>query len=98
MKISKLIVSLLTGVVLGISGMVLTGCSDNGETFSESALPGGGMQLPHNQRLHLSTDKQWISSEGHLSDLIRLQWTKDRAKPAISWLDENGDNKTAIVS
>jgi hypothetical protein len=98
MKLSGWIVSLLAGAALGISGILLSGSGGAAATFGESPLPGGGLEIPHNQRLHLSTDKQWISSEGHLSDLIRLQWTKDRAKPAISWLDENGLNKTAIVS
>jgi hypothetical protein len=98
MKMMGWIVSLLAGAALGISGMALAGGSDMDYTFQESSLPGGGIQIPHNQRLHLSTDKQWIAADGHLSDLIRLQWTKDRAKPAISWLDENGNNKTAIVS
>lgn len=98
MKLSGWIVSLLVGAALGISVMVLGGNSEADISFRESSLPGGGIEVPHNQRFHLSTDKQWVSAEGHLSDLIRLQWTKERAKPAISWLDENGLNKTAIVS
>lgn len=39
-----------------------------------------------------------MSSEGHLSDLIRLQWVADRAKPALAWCDQNGDDKAAIVA
>lgn len=66
--------------------------------FGESELPGGGLRVPHNQRLHLSTDQKWIQKEGHLSDLIRLQWTAERAKPAIVWVDEQGNDKTAIIS
>ncbi|MCK9907092.1 hypothetical protein MXD63_44755, partial [Frankia sp. Cpl3] len=54
--------------------------------------------MPHNQRFHLSTDQQWIYSQGHLSDLIRLQWTGPQAKPALVWADETGADKTAIVS
>ncbi|MBA9088803.1 hypothetical protein FHR92_005338 [Fontibacillus solani] len=30
--------------------------------------------------------------------MIRLQWTAERAKPAIAWADEQGKDKTAIVS
>jgi hypothetical protein len=56
------------------------------------------LKLPENKRITLSTNQRWIAHEGHLSDLIRLQWTAERAKPAISWLDEAGKNKTAIVS
>ncbi|MNO50765.1 hypothetical protein D3C76_411500 [compost metagenome] len=72
--------------------------SSNIPKFTESKLPGGGVAFPHNERIHLSTDKKWVASEGHLSDLIRLQWTAERAKPAIAWADENGKDKTAIVS
>ncbi|GIQ70640.1 hypothetical protein DUZ99_17850 [Xylanibacillus composti] len=97
MKLKGVIVSLLVGAALGISAMVLGG-SEMAASLKESPSPEGSMEIPHNERLHLSTDKQWIAAEGHLSDLIRLQWTKERAKPAISWLDENGQNKTAIVS
>ncbi|MNI23402.1 hypothetical protein D3C73_769880 [compost metagenome] len=74
------------------------GASSNIPKFTESKLPGGGVAFPHNERIHLSTDKKWIASEGHLSDLIRLQWTAERAKPAIAWADEKGQDKTAIVS
>ena len=66
--------------------------------FSESELPGGGLKLPKNERLHLSTDQKWIEEEGHLSDLIRLQWLGDRAKPAVVWVDENGKDKAAIIA
>ncbi|MGG6310614.1 hypothetical protein [Paenibacillus macerans] len=92
---------------LGAGLALLGGCQAIGATqdasstapaFTESKLPGGGLAFPHNERIHLSTDKQWIESEGHLSDLIRLQWTGDRAKPAIAWADEQGKDKTAIIS
>lgn len=66
--------------------------------FTESELPGGGLKLPKNERLHLSTDQRWIANEGHLSDLIRLQWTAERAKPAIVWVDEKGNDKAAIIT
>lgn len=99
--------------VLSLSLVIVAGCQTAGskETaqnevqgasaspkFTKSKLPGGGIAFPHNERIHLSTDKKWIANEGHLSDLIRLQWTADRAKPAISWADEKGLDKTAIVS
>lgn len=92
------IAALFAGVALGVAVMILSGGDNPAVTFGKSSLPGGGIEIPHNERLHLSTDQKWIAEEGHLSDLIRLQWTKDRAKPAISWLDETGKNKTAIVS
>lgn len=72
--------------------------SSSAPSFQESSLPGGGLAFPQNERIHLSTDQKWVASEGHLSDLIRLQWTAERAKPAISWADEKGNDKTAIVS
>lgn len=101
-KIAKLL-------VLGFSLAYLGGCQGSSApkqhssaadavSFQESKLPGGGIAFPHNERIHLSTDQKWIASEGHLSDLIRLQWTAERAKPAISWADEKGMDKTAIVS
>ncbi|MGM0122738.1 hypothetical protein IGI37_000104 [Enterococcus sp. AZ194] len=65
--------------------------------FGESELPGGGLKLTNN-RLHLATDQKWQVGEGHLSDMIRLQWTADRAKPALVWTDETGADKTAIIS
>lgn len=95
---------------LGASISLLGGCqlfgvaessstsSASSPAFEESTLPGGGIAFPHNERIHLSTDQKWVASEGHLSDLIRLQWTAERAKPAISWADEQGNDKTAIVS
>jgi hypothetical protein len=103
MKKTGLVISLLAGAAIGVSGMAFASAGGHetagtAGTFQESSLPGGGLEVPHNDRIHLSTDKQWISSEGHLSDLIRLQWTKDRAKPAISWLDEKGKDKAAIVA
>lgn len=98
MKQLRWILALLAGTALGIAVMVLIGNGEMEAAVGESSLPGGGIEIPHNERLHLSTEHRWIAAEGHLSDLIRLQWTKDRAKPAISWVDENGQNKTAIVS
>jgi len=92
--------ALLLGAALGLS-VWIGGCGGNAagtDSFGESDLPGGGIRIPHNERLHLSTDQRWVHSEGHLSDLIRLQWTADRAKPAIAWVDEHGNDKTAIVS
>ncbi|WP_068787052.1 hypothetical protein [Paenibacillus phocaensis] len=74
------------------------GATSTASSFTESKLPGGGLALPQNERIHLSTDQQWIEKEGHLSDLIRLQWTGERAKPAIAWADEQGKDKTAIIS
>lgn len=65
--------------------------------FDESELTGGGLKLTNN-RLHLATDQKWQVSEGHLSDMIRLQWTAERAKPALVWADETGADKTAIIS
>lgn len=99
MKILKTVVLLALGIGLGV-GIAYAGGSAEGKdaAFSESSLPGGGLKVPHNQRFHLSTDQPWVYSQGHLSDLIRLQWTADRAKPAISWADEKGLDKTAIVS
>ncbi|MBP1934947.1 hypothetical protein [Ammoniphilus resinae] len=98
MKRTAKVVSLALGLCCSF---LLVSCSQAASTnssFTESPLPGGGIQIPHNERIHLSTDQQWISSEGHLSDLIRLQWTGDRAKPAISWANEKGEDKTAIIS
>ncbi|MNJ38009.1 hypothetical protein [Paenibacillus bouchesdurhonensis] len=96
-------------IMLSLSLIYLGGCqgsnaskqaSSGAQTpaFQKSSLPGGGLAFPHNERIHLSTDQKWIAEEGHLSDLIRLQWTAERAKPAISWADEKGMDKTAIVS
>ena len=74
--------------------------SETGVTtkLGQSEQVGDDIRVPHNERLHLSTDKKWIEQEGHQSDLIRLQWTAERAKPAIVWMDENGKDKTAIIS
>lgn len=91
---------------LGASLILVGGCQLSGTSGSsssslsvkESSLPGGGVAFPENERIHLSTNQKWVADEGHLSDLIRLQWTAERAKPAISWADQNGDDKTAIVS
>lgn len=62
----------------------------------------GSVYFGHNKRIHLSTDEKWVMNEGHLSDLIRLQWItrSDGAgsKPAIVWCDDLGDDKTAIIS
>lgn len=101
MKILRTVVLLALGIVLGVGVSYAAG--GGGRTgldteFSESSLPGGGLKVPHNQRFHLSTDQPWVYKQGHLSDLIRMQWTADRAKPAISWADEKGLDKTAIVS
>ncbi|GAA3411387.1 hypothetical protein ACFFNY_19940 [Paenibacillus hodogayensis] len=110
MRLSK---AAWTTVLLGGVCLLAIGCTDKAGTatgagakpaaaanveFGVSDLPGGGIRVPHNERLHLSTDKKWIEKEGHLSDLIRLQWTAERAKPAIVWADENGKDKTAIIS
>lgn len=65
--------------------------------FEESELTGGGKKLT-DDRLHFAVSTQWVAGEGHLSDVIRLQWTADRAKPAIVWVNEQGEDKTAIIS
>lgn len=103
MKNRGIVVALMIGLLLGVVGMagvvewVGAGAAED-STYSPSPLPGGGLKVAHNNRIHLSTDQQWVHSEGHLSDLIRLQWTGDRAKPAIAWVNEQGLDKTAIVS
>ena len=67
--------------------------------FSEE---NGHLHLHQNKRIHLKTDQKWVMSEGHLSDLIRLQWL-DRpegtggAKPALVWQNERGEDKAAII-
>lgn len=91
-------VSLLVGLAFGVFSMVHADTSKIDPQFTISKLPEGGIEVPHNHRFLLSTDQQWINSQGHLSDLIRLQWTADRAKPAITWADETGQDKTAIIS
>ncbi|GIP43628.1 hypothetical protein J45TS6_20870 [Paenibacillus sp. J45TS6] len=82
--------------------MLGAGCAEQkqgGEsTLGQAVQNGNDIMIPHNDRLHLSTDKKWIEQEGHQSDLIRLQWTAERAKPAIVWVDEEGKDKTAIIS
>lgn len=90
----RVAISIPAILCLGVSGCMPAPSA----AFKQSELPGGGIRIPHNERLHLSTDRQWIYSEGHLSDLIRLQWTADRAKPALVWVDEQGDNKAAIIT
>src|SRR5690625_5095579 len=59
---------------------------------------GNSVEFDQNKRIDLRTDQKWIAHQGHLSDLIRLHWTAERAKPAISWLNENEDNKAAIIA
>lgn len=107
MKLSKAVFVIFTGACL-----LGAGCTDQKNTESkpveqsqrsETVLEkaektDGNIRILHNERLHLSTDAKWIEDEGHESDLIRLQWTAERAKPAIAWLDENGKDKTAIIS
>ncbi|WP_054955167.1 hypothetical protein [Paenibacillus dakarensis] len=107
MKISKAILIVLGGICL-----VATGCTDEKKadqkntekieqtvvTLEKSSQNGKDIRIPHNERLNLSTDQKWIEEQGHQSDLIRLQWTAERAKPAIAWADEKGKDKTAIIS
>ncbi|MDR0263249.1 MAG: hypothetical protein LBJ04_08475 [Sphingobacterium sp.] len=101
MKLTKVI---LTTVILGgVCLLVGTRFISNQQlgapvALKQSEQDGGEIRIPHNERLLLSTDKKWVEKEGHLSDLIRLQWTADRAKPAIVWADEKGKDKTAIIS
>lgn len=69
-------------------------------TFSDE---GDNLRIHRNKRLHLSTDEKWIKSEGHKSDLIRLQWHarpegSGGAKPALVWCDENMNDKAAIIA
>jgi hypothetical protein len=69
-------------------------------SFSEN---GDDFRILRNKRIHLSTDQKWIKSEGHLSDLIRLQWHaraegSGGAKPALVWCDENMNDKAAIIA
>jgi hypothetical protein len=99
MKKRVIAVSLTIGLVVGVlGGMVYASDGVMDTSFKKSPLPGGGIKVPHNERFHLSTDQKWKYAEGHLSDLIRLQWTEDRAKPSIAWADEKGIDKTAIIS
>lgn len=98
MKLKTLAVT----VILGGVCLLGAGCAEQkqgGEsTLGQAVQNGNDIMIPHNDRLHLSTDKKWIEQEGHQSDLIRLQWTAERAKPAIVWVDEDGKDKTAIIS
>ncbi len=96
-SLAKLMLLAFAIVLLGTGCRSAANVSANHD-FEQSDLPGGGIRIPHNERLHLSTDQKWIEREGHLSDLIRLQWTAERAKPAIVWVDEQGRDKTAIIS
>ncbi len=99
MKKRVIAVSLTIGLCVGVlSGIGYASNGGKDTMFTKSPLPGGGLKAPHNQRLHLSTNERWIYDEGHLSDLIRLQWTEERAKPSIAWVNEKGLDKTAIVS
>ncbi|BFH65701.1 hypothetical protein [Paenibacillus azoreducens] len=99
MKFSKM---MMATVILG--GVCLLGTGFTTKQLGAEVTPeqseqdGGEIRVPHNERLLLSTDQKWIEKEGHLSDMIRLQWTADRAKPAIAWADEKGMDKTAIIS
>lgn len=99
MKLSK---AMMAAVMLGGICLLGTGFSnqesDKAVTLGQSEQNGSEIRIPHNEHLLLSTDQKWIKKEGHLSDLIRLQWTADRAKPAIVWADEKGMDKTAIIS
>lgn len=65
---------------------------------TEGGSDGNSVEFDEDARLHLKTRQRWVLDEGHRSDLIRLQWTAPRAKPALSWLDEKGDNKAAIIA
>lgn len=89
-------------IIMGSFFLLGIGCTDQKQEVTtklgQSEQNGDDIRVPHNERLHLSTDKKWIEEEGHQSDLIRLQWTAERAKPAIVWMDENGKDKTAIIS
>lgn len=89
-------------VILGGVCLLAVGCNNQIQggmtTLGQAQQNGSDIRIPHNERLHLSTDKKWIEEEGHQSDLIRLQWTAERAKPAIVWVDEAGKDKTAIIS
>lgn len=99
MKLSK---AMMVSVLLGSVCLLSIGCTDQKQgaagTLGQAENTGSEIRIPHNEHLHLSTDKKWINKEGHQSDLIRLQWTADRAKPAIVWADENDLDKTAIIS
>lgn len=93
-------------IILGCFSLLGVGCTDEKQEEQEDSTAleqqteqnGSNIRIPHNERLHFSTDKKWIEQEGHQSDMIRLQWTAERAKPAIVWQDEKGKDKTAIIS
>ncbi|GIO99489.1 hypothetical protein J14TS5_45750 [Paenibacillus lautus] len=89
-------------IIMGSFLLLGIGCTDQKQgvttKLGQFEQNGDDIRVPHNERLHLSTDKKWIEEEGHQSDLIRLQWTAERAKPAVVWVDENGKDKTAIIS
>ncbi|MCJ8012222.1 hypothetical protein MUG84_10805 [Paenibacillus sp. KQZ6P-2] len=99
MKLSKV---MMVSVMLGSICLLGIGFADQklsaAGPLGQAEKIGNEIQIPHNDHLLLSTDKKWINQEGHQSDLIRLQWTADRAKPAIVWADENDHDKTAIIS
>lgn len=66
-----------------------------GTTTSKEALT-----LGLNNRISLETDQGWVYPS-HLSDLIRLKWTTNTAKPAITWYDATTTTpvaRSAIVS
>lgn len=97
MKLLKTIMITFAGICL--LGIGCTGQNQEAEkSIGQFEQNGSNIRVPHNERLHLSTDQKWIEQEGHQSDLIRLQWTAERAKPAIVWMDEKGMDKTAIIS
>ncbi len=54
--------------------------------------------LEKNQRISLATDKLWTYDTGHASDLIRLRWLTNTAKPAITWYDDSNMAVAALVS
>lgn len=61
------------------------------------AKPLFAFDLPHNERINLYTDALWTYNTGHQSDLIRLHWLNNTAKPAITWYNETGKATAAIV-
>jgi hypothetical protein len=60
------------------------------------------VRFANRKRIHLATDERWIAGQGHLSDLIVLQWLPRTdgagAKPALVWQDENGMDKAGIIA
>lgn len=97
MKLFRTIMMIVGGICLLGFGCAVQQ-QDSESTLGHLEQADNNIRVPHNERLHMSTDQKWIENEGHQSDLIRLQWTADRAKPAIAWVDEKGLNKTAIIS